>query len=207
MTFFHALGWQFRRLHDRGRRMSGLPADEAIELIRQLARGDRAAFGRFYDHYATLVFTFALRMLRDRAAAEDLLQEVFLQIWREASNYNSERGSPEAWIITMTRSRGIDRLRSIRRRDRSFVPMEGRSGKTHDAPVESGAAASEARVTVNSALARLPESQRKVIELAYFDGLSQTEIAEQINEPLGTVKTRIRTALQRLRELVGAKAF
>ena len=187
--------------------MSGLPADEAIELIRQLARGDRAAFGRLYDHYATLVFTFALRMLRDRAAAEDLLQEVFLQIWREASNYNSERGSPEAWIITMTRSRGIDRLRSIRRRDRSFVPMESRSGKTYDAPVESGAVASEARVTVNSALARLPESQRKVIELAYFDGLSQTEIAEQINEPLGTVKTRIRTALQRLRELVGAKAF
>jgi len=187
--------------------MSGLPADEAIELIRQLARGDRAAFGRFYDHYATLVFTFALRMLRDRAAAEDLLQEVFLQIWREASNYNSERGSPEAWIITMTRSRGIDRLRSIRRRDRSFVPMESRSGKTYDAPVESGAVASEARVTVNSALARLPESQRKVIELAYFDGLSQTEIAEHINEPLGTVKTRIRTALQRLRELVGAKAF
>jgi RNA polymerase sigma-70 factor, ECF subfamily len=186
--------------------MSGLPADESIQLIQQLARGDRRAFGRFYDYYASLVFTFALRLLRDRPAAEDLLQDVFLQVWREAPNYNSTRGTPEAWLITMTRSRGIDRLRSMRRRDRSFVPMEARSGKTHDAVVESGAPAAEARITVNSALARLPESQRKVLELAYFDGLSQTEIAEQTNEPLGTIKTRMRAALQRLRELVGANA-
>jgi RNA polymerase sigma-70 factor (ECF subfamily) len=84
--------------------------------------------------------------------------------------------------------------------------MEARSGKTHDAVVESAAPAAEARITVNSALARLPESQRKVLELAYFDGLSQTEIAEHTHEPLGTIKTRMRAALQRLRELVGANA-
>jgi RNA polymerase sigma-70 factor (ECF subfamily) len=179
--------------------------ENSAEWMRCIADGDREAFGRFYDRYAALVFTFAMRVLRDRSAAEDLLQEVFLQVWREAGNYSADRGSPEAWIITITRSRGIDKLRFIRRRDKSFVPMGGSSGKEYDAAVESGAAASEARITVNSALAQLPESQRKVMELAYFDGLSQSEIAERIKEPLGTVKTRMRAALQRLREIVGAK--
>jgi len=180
---------------------------EALELVRQLARGDRLAFGRFYDCYASLVFAFALRLLRDRSAAEDLLQEVFLQVWRDAPHYDAGRGTPEAWLITITRSRGIDKLRSIRRRDKSFVPMERPSGKSYDAEVESGAAAAEARITVNSALTKLPDNQRQVLELAYFDGLSQSEIAARTNEPLGTVKTRIRAALQRLRELVGKEAL
>ncbi len=180
------------------------PAEKhAADWIRAIAAGDRGAFDRLYDGYAALVFTFALRILRERAAAEDLLQDVFLHVWRDASSYSAERGSPEAWLITMTRSRAIDRLRSIRRRDRSFVPMERPSGRSHDAAVESGAAAAEARVLMNSALARLPDNQRQVLELAYLDGLSQTEIAARINEPLGTVKTRMRAALQRLRELVG----
>jgi len=183
--------------------MSALAADEAIELIRQLAGGDRGAFGRFYDAYSTLVFTFALRMLRERAAAEDLLQEVFLQVWRDAPSYSPERGTPEAWLVMITRSRAIDKLRSIRRRFKSFVSMERPSGQSYDAEVESGAAASEARIMVNSALAQLPDNQRQVLEMAYFDGLSQTEIAARTNEPLGTVKTRMRAALQRLRELVG----
>jgi RNA polymerase sigma-70 factor (ECF subfamily) len=186
--------------------MSASPANDSVQLIREIARGNRRAFGNFYDRYASLVFTFAMRILRDRAAAEDLAQEVFLQIWREAGNYTAERGAPEAWIITITRSRGIDKLRSIRRRDKSFVPMERPSGKAYDVEVESGAGASEARIMVNSALAQLPEGQRKIMELAYFDGLSQSEIAARMNEPLGTVKTRIRAALQRLREIVGAKA-
>ena len=185
--------------------MSASPADDPVQLVRELARGDRSAFGRFYDRYASLVFTFALRILRDRPAAEDLLQEVFLQLWRDAASYSPERGSPEAWIIPITRSRGIDRLRSKRRRDKSFVSMERSSGKEYDGAVESGAAASDARLTVSSALAELPESQRRVMELAYFDGLSQTEIAARIEEPLGTVKTRMRAALQRLRDLLGVK--
>jgi RNA polymerase sigma-70 factor (ECF subfamily) len=183
--------------------MTALAADEAIALIRQLAGGDRGAFGRFYDAYSTLVFTFALRMLRERSAAEDLLQEVFLQVWRDAPSYSPERGTPEAWLVMMTRSRAIDKLRSIRRRLKSFVSMERPSGQSYDAAVESGAAASEARIMVDSVLARLPDNQRQVLEMAYFDGLSQTEIAARTNEPLGTVKTRMRAALQRLRELVG----
>ena len=179
--------------------------DSPMELVLQVGRGDRAAFGRFYDRFAPLVFSFAMRLVHERSAAEDLLQEVFLQIWREAGNYSPERGTPEAWIITITRSRAIDKLRSIRRRDKSFVPMEGPSGKEYDGRVESGATASDSKIMVNSALAQLSESQRQVLELAYFDGLTQSEIAERLKEPLGTVKTRMRAALGRLRDLLGAK--
>ncbi len=181
-------------------------SENPLQQILDIARGDRAAFGSFYDRFAPLVFSFAIRMLQQRAAAEDLLQEVFLQIWREAGNYNPERGTPEAWITTITRSRAIDRLRSIRRRDKSFVPMEGPTGKAYDAGVESGAPASDSKIMVNSALARLGESQRRVLELAYFDGLSQSEIAARLQEPLGTVKTRMRAALEKLREILGPKA-
>ena len=129
--------------------------DSPMELVLQVGRGDRAAFGRFYDRFAPLVFSFAMRLVRERSAAEDLLQEVFLQIWREAGNYSPERGTPEAWIITITRSRAIDKLRSIRRRDKSFVPIEGPSGKEYDGRVESGATASDSKIMVNSALPQL----------------------------------------------------
>lgn len=185
--------------------MSGWSADDPVDLIRQIARGDRQAFGIFYDRYASLVFTFAMRILRDRSAAEDILQEVFLQAWREAGSYDQDRGSPEAWIITMSRSRGIDKLRSIRRRERSFVSIEDPSGAEYEGKVESGAMASEARLMVNSALAQLPEAQRKVLEMAYFDGLTQSEIAARLKEPLGTVKTRMRTGMERLREFFRTK--
>jgi RNA polymerase sigma-70 factor (ECF subfamily) len=185
--------------------MSASP-DTPAKLVLQMAQGDRSAFELFYERYAPLVFSFAMRLVHERSAAEDLLQEVFLQIWREAGNYTPERGTPEAWIITITRSRGIDRLRSIRRRDKSFVSMAGAGGKEYDGRVESSAAVSDARIMVNSALAELPPLQRTVLELAYFDGLSQSEIAGRLKEPLGTVKTRMRAALARLREILGAKA-
>ena len=147
-----------------------------------------------------------MRMLKVRSDAEDLLQEVFVQVWRQAENYSAERGSPEAWIINIARSRAIDKIRSIRRMEKSFVltddPARAESGEN----VESSAAESEARLTMNSALANLPEAQRKVLELAYFDGLTQSEIAERLAEPLGTVKTRMRSGIQRLREIVSSRA-
>lgn len=174
----------------------------AAEWLRRTAEGDREAFGRLYDHAASLVFSFAMRILQERAAAEDLLQEVFLQIWRDAGSYSPGRGSPEAWIITITRSRAIDRLRSKRRRDKSFVPMERAPGQEHDGAVESGAETSDARLTVSSALAELSESQRKAMELAYFDGLSQSEIAARTGEPLGTVKTRMRDGMKHLQTML-----
>src|SRR5918999_909076 len=95
--------------------------DNPIALLQQIVSGDGEAFSRFYDRYASLVFTFALRLLGSRADAEDLLQEVFLYVWRQAQSYSPERGSPEAWLITITRSRAIDKLRSIRRRDMTVL--------------------------------------------------------------------------------------
>lgn len=181
-------------------------AVNAIQLIQRTATQDREAFIQLYDHFSSLVFTLAMRMLRGRDDAEDLLQEVFVQVWRQASNYSQERGSPEAWIVNMTRSRAIDKLRSIRRREQSFVLTADPAAAESTDNVESNVAESEAKLTMNSALANLPEAQRKVLEMAYFDGLSQSEIANRLKEPLGTVKTRMRSGMQRLRDILGNKA-
>jgi len=147
-----------------------------------------------------------MRMLRMPSDAEDLLQEVFVQVWHQANRYSEERGSPEAWIINIARSRAIDKLRARRRMEKSFVLTDdpGRAESTEN--VESSAAESETKLTMNSALANLPEAQRRVLALAYFEGLSQTEIADRLKEPLGTVKTRMRSGIQRLRHILGTKA-
>ena len=144
-------------------------------------------------------------MLRMSSDAEDLLQEVFVQVWHQAHRYSEERGSPEAWIVNIARSRAIDKLRSIRRMERSFVLTDDPAKAESSDDVESSAAESETKLTMNSALANLPEAQRKVLELAYFDGLSQSEIADRLKEPLGTVKTRMRSGIQRLRDLLETK--
>lgn len=178
----------------------------AVHLIRQVANQDRDAFSQLYDRCSSLVFSLAMRMLKVRSDAEDLLQEVFVQVWRQASNYSAERGSPEAWIINIARSRAIDKIRSIRRIEKSFVLTDGPSRAESGKNVESSAAESETRLTMNAALANLPETQRRVLELAYFDGLTQTEIAQRLAEPLGTVKTRMRSGIQRLREIVSSRA-
>jgi RNA polymerase sigma-70 factor (ECF subfamily) len=178
----------------------------ALYLIRQIAKRDRDAFSRFYECFSSLVFTLAVRMLKVRSDAEDLLQEVFVQVWRQVENYSEERGSPEAWIMNIARSRAIDRIRSIRRMEKSFILTDDPARAESSANVESSAAESEVRLAMNSALATLPEAQRKLLELAYFDGLTQTEIAARLGEPLGTVKTRMRAGIQRLREMLGTRA-
>ena len=186
--------------------MSAQSLSEGVYLIQQVANQDREAFGQLYDRFSTLVFTLAMRMLKARFDAEDLLQEVFVQVWRQAQSYSAERGSPEAWIVNIARSRAIDKIRSIRRRERSLVLTDDPSRAESSDNVESSAAESETRLAMNSALANLPEAQRKVLELAYFGGLTQTEIAERLAEPLGTVKTRMRSGIQRLREMLGTQA-
>ena len=178
--------------------------DDPIHLLQQIAGSDREAFRRFYDRYATLAFTFALRLLGSRADAEDLLQELFLQVWRQAQSYSPERGSPEVWLITMTRSRAIDKLRSIRRRGMSTVSPATSSHLEAGAPMAPPIQASEAKLTLQGVLAKLPETQRIVLELAYFAGLTQSEIAERLGEPLGTVKTRMRAGLEGLRGFLEA---
>jgi len=162
------------------------------DLVRQMAAGDREAFTVFYDRYAPVVFPLILRIVRERADASDVLQEVFWEAWRDAPAYDAARGSAEAWMVTRARTRAIDRIRATRRRSETFV-----------APLDDGIAAAD-RGTVMTALDRLPEAQREVIELAYYAGLTQTEIAERLKQPLGTVKTRIRLGLERLREVMKA---
>jgi RNA polymerase sigma-70 factor (ECF subfamily) len=194
-------------------------ASETSALIRRIAAGDRDAFSRFYDLLAPVAFGLIMRVLRDPEAAADVLQEVFWQVWREAAQYDAGRGSPEAWVVMRAKTRAIDRLRSMRRRDRTFVaPVDesvayraGRAGAAgeatgyHDRPAEDPAVAAEERGLVQTALALLPEPQRRVIELAFFEGMTQAEIASRLGEPLGTVKTRARLGLERLRGALGGE--
>jgi len=180
---------------------------EPVALISNIAEKNRDAFSRFYDLYAPMIYSLALRMLRASSEAEDLLQEIFLQVWRQAAAYSFERGSPEAWLINIARSRAIDKLRSIRRREKSFVLTDDPAAAESPDNVETSAGESETRLIMNSALANLPEAQRRVLELAYFDGLSQTEIAARLAEPLGTVKTRMRAGIQRLRGMLGTQGI
>jgi RNA polymerase sigma-70 factor (ECF subfamily) len=180
---------------------SALPGSETFPaLIARIAAGDRDAFSRFYDLAAPLAFGLIRRVLRDPEAAAEVLQEVFWQVWLDAPQYDPRRGSPEAWLVMRAKSRAIDRLRSIRRRDRTFVaPVDESMARRDDEPAENPAVMAEDRGLIQTALAQLPEPQRRVIELAFFEGLTQTEIATKLGEPLGTVKTRARLGLERLR--------
>jgi len=178
-------------------------ADVGEELIRRMVAGDREAFARFYDRYSPLVYPLILRIVRDRPDAADVLQDVFWETWRSAATYDAARGTPEAWIVTRARARAIDRIRSVRRRGETFVaPLDEALAAASSAPGGDAAQRAADRSVVTSALGRLPGPQREVLELAYYGGLTQTEIAERIKQPLGTVKTRTRLGLERLREMM-----
>src|SRR5258705_2473623 len=164
---------------------------ETSALIERIAAGDRDAFSRFYDLLAPIAFGLIRRVLRDPEAAADVLQEVFWQVWREARRSDARRGSPEAWLVMRGKTRAIDRLRSIRRRDRTFVaPVDESVARSSEEPAENPAVVAEDRSLIQTALAQLPEPQRRVIELAFFDGPTQSEIAAPLGGPLGTVETR-----------------
>ena len=171
------------------------------ELIRRLAAGDRGALGPFYDRYASLVYPLVLRIVGDRAAAADVLQEVFWEAWQAAAAYDPERGTPEAWLLMRARNQAIDRVRSVRRRTETFVVSVDETLAATSAEGTSDLADPISdRGRIQRALERLPEAQRAAIVLAYWNGLTQSEIAERLKEPLGTVKTRIRLGFERLRD-------
>lgn len=168
-----------------------MTAPSAQSIVRRLAAGDQAALSELFDLFSGLVNALALRILRDGPEAEDVVQEVFLQAWRQASRFDPSRGTPEAWLCIMARTRALDRLRRrvARREDSSeATPPPGHAPRTEES------------LAVRKALASLSAGQRRALELAYYEGLTQTEIAARLGEPLGTIKTRIRTALMRLRE-------
>ena len=172
-------------------------------LIRRMAAGDREAFGSFYDRYASLVYPLIVRIVRDRSDAADVLQDVFWEAWQSAASYDPDRGTPEAWMIMRARARAIDRVRALRRRGETFVaPMDEAVSAAPDVDGGDAAERAEDRGIIQGALGQLSLAQREVIELAYYAGLTQTEIAERIKQPLGTVKTRIRLGLERLRGAV-----
>jgi RNA polymerase sigma-70 factor, ECF subfamily len=176
------------------------PAAEA--LIRRMALGDGEAFARFYDQYAALAFGVILRIVRERTDAAEVLQDVFWETWQVAGTYDPARGTPEAWVVVRARARAIDRIRSMRRRNELLVAPVEEAVAADTAAGSTPGAGLEDRRLVQSALAQLSAVQREVIELAYYDGLTQTEIAQRTRQPLGTVKTRIRLGLERLREVV-----
>ncbi len=173
---------------------------ELARLLQKAAGGDEFAFAKVYDLTSPVVFGLAGRILRDRAAAEDVTIEVYLQVHRLAGAYDPERGSPLAWLLTLTRSRAVDRLRAEGRRWSLEEPLEANLVQS-DAPGPADATeAALDRRRVQIALAALPASQRELIELAYFGGLTQSEIAAQVSLPLGTVKTRMRAGMMALRD-------
>lgn len=172
-------------------------------LIAKVAKGDQQAFGQLYDLSCSLLFTLALRILGDHDEATDLLQEVYLEVWRKGARYDVGRGTPTAWLVTLTRSRAIDRLRSRAAKGHGVTVSIGDTGaaelpdQTPD-PFETNADL-EQRALVKKAFAELPEAQRQALELAYYEGLSHQEIAARLNQPLGTIKTRIKLGMEKLK--------
>ena len=175
---------------------------EDADLILALGRREGDALEKLYDRYSGLCLALAYRMLGDRQTAEDVVQEAFLNVWRSASAYDPKRSGARSWLVSIVRNRCIDKLRSnaVRPRLAGEEEIAERPGG-HDVWKEVSQSLSREEVT--RALAQLPQEQRETIELAYFGGLTQVEIAERMGIPLGTVKGRVRISLQRLRGLLG----
>jgi RNA polymerase sigma-70 factor (ECF subfamily) len=181
------------------------PAIESREAdlatLARMAKGDHDALGELYDRYARPVYSLALRILQDHAEAEDVVQEVFSQAWSQASRYDTSRGSAAAWLLNIARSRAIDRLRSRRARPDNTADS-GAALNVPDLAVSQDMQllSAEQIARLKRALQQLPVIQRIALELAYYEGLTHAEIADRLEQPLGTIKTRIRQAVIRLRE-------
>ena len=191
------------------------------DLVARIASGDQAALAETYDRHAGTIFRAAMRMLGDSFAAEDVVQETWLVLWDRAERFDPDRGSLLAWLLTIARNRSLDRLRAARRRP-ALVPVGVSGGGVDPETLERALAAADGagrpageidpedvavrrwqRAAVRAVLDVLPETERRVIELAYDAGLSQAEIAERLGWPIGTVKTRTRRGLMRLRAALG----
>jgi RNA polymerase sigma-70 factor (ECF subfamily) len=180
-----------------------------MTLIHRIAQGDQQALAPLYDETSRFVYALALRILQDIGLAEEATMDVYLQIWRQARSYEPARGTPSAWLLRMARSRAIDLLRREARKKRLEESLEAASwmaAGTHDP--EKASLLGEEQRRAREALAKLNPEQREVIEIAYFAGLSHSEIAELLGLPLGTIKTRIRSGMMKLREsLVSLEAW
>jgi RNA polymerase sigma-70 factor (ECF subfamily) len=175
--------------------------DKDFQCLLRVKGGDQSALAELYDRYTSLLYPMALRIMRSAADAEDVVQKSWLQVWRNAASYDPRRGTVAAWLLTVTRSRALDLYRSLssRRRAESLVDPE-----PVNAPADASAAAVQGQLSerVRRALETLEPQQRQVLEIAYFEGLSQSEVAERLKAPLGTVKSWTRQGLMRLREVL-----
>lgn len=188
--------------------MDTTSAQATTTFIPAIARGDATAFEALYDRYSSTIYALLLRILANADDAQEVLQETFVKAWTSAKMFDSVRGSEVAWLISIARSRGIDRLRSrkirFEREDEAGREISVQSGFVdHSAGVDKAIQTQE-RIAVRGALAELPDPQRLALELAYFEGLSQSEIAAKLNEPLGTIKTRMQLGMKKLRDRLQA---
>jgi RNA polymerase sigma-70 factor, ECF subfamily len=195
--------WLLWAVIDRSR--LGWTEDRASDqaALARMARGEGDAVAELYDRHARPIYSLALRILGDATEAEDIVQEVFSQAWKQAARYSASRGAVAAWLMTLARSRAIDRLRAKRARP-GDVSDERVAGQLVDAgpSADSLVLSSEQVARVRAALDELPMLQRAAIELAYYEGLTHAEIADRLEQPLGTVKTRIRLAMLKLRDVL-----
>lgn len=177
------------------------------ELIAQAALGQPAALEVLYDRYSRVVFSFALRIVGDPQIAEEILQEVFFRAWQQGSSFQSNRGSLVTWLLSITHNLSIDEIRKRNRRPQKSESAEPElllaAVGDESVNIEEEVWLGSLRQSINEALAQLPDAQRLPIEMAYFRGLTQREIADQLGEPLGTIKTRMRLGMLKLREYLG----
>ena len=175
---------------------------EIAALIGKAAAGDQHAVSELYDATSRMVYGLVLRILNDEAVAEEVMLDVYMQVWRQANLYDVGRGAPLAWLATIARSRAIDRLRAGRQHWQRTSSLEAVSQQSTGESLEDAAYVTELRGIVREALGTLSAEQREALELAYYGGMSHSEIAERLGQPLGTVKTRIRLGMMKLREIL-----
>lgn len=176
------------------------------DIVERLQRRDPQALAELYDRYGRVAFALILRMVRDAGTAEDLVQETFLRVWNRAQGLDAERGSVGPWLLAVARNRAIDYLRSAAGRERNALDLEETDHPALYREMEPELLISDRARRVKIAMEKLSANHRTVVELAYFEGLSQTEMAERMGQPLGTVKTWVRTALKNLRDELGVGA-
>jgi len=179
-------------------------AESDVGLIERLQHHDPQALAELYDRFGRLAYSLILRVVRDTGVAEDLVQETFMRVWNRAQGLDAQRGSVGPWLLAVARNRAIDYLRSAGGRERNALEFEETDHPALYVDMERDILSSDKARRVKTAVEKLSPHQREVIELAYFEGLSQTEMAERMGQPLGTVKTWVRAALKNLRDELGS---
>lgn len=184
--------------------MAKLQSKDETELIKRMVQGDQAALSQLYDRYARVMYSLAFKILGSVEEAEEAVLDVFAKAWRTAERYDASRSRVDSWLFLMTRSRSLDRLRQRQRQAKVVEAAKSKAQVSSSDVPNDALIIAERRTVVTQALAELPDEQRLVIELAYYKGFSQSEIAKQTGLALGTVKTRIRLGLRKLKQALAA---